>query len=531
MTISSFSDLEISPAIIQAIEGMGFEEPTPIQKQAIPIILTGRDVTGQAHTGTGKTAAYAIPAIQRCSAENRSVQVLVLCPTRELCVQIATECSKLLAYTDGIRVLPVYGGQPIETQLRALKRGVQICIGTPGRIIDHISRGTLDLSSVVMVVLDEADQMLDMGFRPDIEAIMEQVPKERQMVIFSATMPKPILQISRRFQHDPEMVRIVPKDLTVPQIHQYYIEIPEHAKGEVLCRLLDRFMPSRSIVFSNTKKGVDLITDHLRSRGYLAEGLHGDLKQVQRDRVMNAFRAGSLDLLVATDVAARGIDVQDVDIVFNYEVPQDTEYYVHRIGRTARAGKGGQSISFVSSREKYRLKEIERYAHTRLTMMQVPSADEISESRARDALDQIREVAPDEDMSLYENMISDLVSEGIDPVRIAASLLKQQSAYEEAEVFQFGNQSSQSRHESRGEHSRLFISAGRKDGISPRDIVNVFSSECNIPKKAVGDIDMYPEYSFVQIPSEYVEQVISIMDGGEIRGVRLGVRPARPRRT
>ena len=338
MTISSFSDLDLSPPILRALSDMGFEEPTPIQKQAIPLLMSGQDIAGQAQTGTGKTAAYAIPGIERCKDDIRAVQVLVLCPTRELCVQIAAEYSRLLKYRKEIHVLPIYGGQAIDGQIRELKRGIHICIGTPGRILDHIARTTLNLSTVHLVVLDEADQMLDMGFRPDIESILSYVPRERQTVIFSATLPKPILQISRRCQRGPAMVRIAHKELTGPGIDQYFIELVENAREDALIRLLDRHAPSRAMVFANTRRMVDQIASKLKSLGYLAEALHGDMKQRERDRVMGGFRHGSISILVASDVAARGIDVEDVEMVFNFDLPQDIEYYVHRIGRTARAG-------------------------------------------------------------------------------------------------------------------------------------------------------------------------------------------------
>jgi ATP-dependent RNA helicase DeaD len=528
MTISSFSDLDLSPPILRALSDMGFEEPTPIQKQAIPFLMSGQDVAGQAQTGTGKTAAYAIPGIERCRDDVRAVQVLVLCPTRELCVQIAAEYTRLLKYRKEIHVLPIYGGQAIDGQIRELKRGIHICIGTPGRILDHIARTTLSLSSVHLVVLDEADQMLDMGFRPDIESILSYVPRERQTVIFSATLPKPILQISKRYQRDPAMVRIAHKELTGPGIDQFYIELVENAKDDALIRLLDRHSPSRAMVFANTRRMVDQIAGKLKSIGYMAEALHGDMKQRERDRVMAGFRSGSISILVASDVAARGIDVDDVEIVFNYDLPQDTEYYVHRIGRTARAGKGGKSISFVMPRDRWRMKDIQRQTNTHMHRMPIPTAAEIAEARAKEAINGIKTVIGRDDLSKYEKIIADLVSEGFDPVQLAAAFLKEQSSY--TDTSGLNERSDSPVHEQAG-HARLFISAGRKDGFSPRDIVYAVSSACNMPERAVGDIQMYPAYSFVQIPTSYVNRVISRLDGAEIRGVRIGVSHARPKQT
>lgn len=524
MTISSFADLDLSPPILRALTDMGFEEPTPIQKQAIPLLMTGQDIAGQAQTGTGKTAAYAIPGIERCNEEQKVVQVLVLCPTRELCVQIAAEYTRLLKYRKEIHVLPIYGGQAIDGQIRELKRGLHIVIGTPGRVLDHIARTTLNLSSVHLVVLDEADQMLDMGFRPDIESILSYVPRERQTVIFSATLPKPILQISRRYQRDPAMVRIAPKELTGPGIEQFFIELVESAKDEALFRLLDRHVPSRAMVFANTRRMVDQIAGKLKTHGYQAEALHGDMKQRERDRVMGGFRSGAIGILVASDVAARGIDVEDVEMVFNYDLPQDIEYYVHRIGRTARAGKGGKSVSFVVPRDRWRLKDIQRQTNTHMHRMAIPTAAEIAEARAKDSIAKIKTTIEKENLTKYQEIITGLVNEGYDPVVIAAAFLRQQSSYSDsADVGERPETSEQPG------HARLFISAGRKDGFSPRDIVYAISSTCNMPERAVGDIQMYPAYSFVQIPASYANRVITRLDGAEIRGVRIGVNLARPK--
>jgi len=422
--------------------------------------------------------------------------------------------------------MPIYGGQAIDGQIRELKRGVHIVIGTPGRVLDHIARTTLSLSSVHLVVLDEADQMLDMGFRPDIESILSYVPRERQTVIFSATLPKPILQISRRFQRDPAMVRIAPKELTGPGIDQYYIEMVDSAREEALLRLLDKHAPTRALVFANTRRMVDQIAGVLKARGFKSEALHGDMKQRERDRVMGGFRAGSVCILVASDVAARGIDVEDVEMVFNYDLPQDTEYYVHRIGRTARAGKGGKSVSFVMPRDRWRMKDIQRQTNSHMKRMSIPTTAEIAEARANESIAKLKLTVEKEDLTKYQEIISGLVAEGYDPVVLAAAFLRQQSSYTDST----GNgERPESAISEQPGHARLFISAGRKDGFSPRDIVYAVSSACNMPERAVGDIQMYPAYSFVQIPSSYVNRVISRLDGAEIRGVRIGVSQARPR--
>ena len=362
METTKFEDLELTSEILRAVKYMGFEETTPIQAKAIPAMRSGIDIIGQAQTGTGKTAAFGIPLLEKIDIKNKRPQAIVLCPTRELAIQVAEEIRNLARYLHGIKILPIYGGQEISTQIRSLKSGTQIIIGTPGRVMDHMRRKTLKMDDIHTVVLDEADEMLNMGFREDIETILTDVPDERQTVLFSATMPQAILDITKKFQKNSQLVKVTKKELTVPNIEQFYYEVPPKKKEEVLSRLLDIYTPKLSVVFCNTKKQVDLLVNGLLGRGYFAAGLHGDLKQDQRDRVMQGFRSGKTDILVATDVAARGIDVEEVEAVFNYDLPQDEEYYVHRIGRTGRAGRIGRSFSFVSGKEVYKLKEIQKVA-------------------------------------------------------------------------------------------------------------------------------------------------------------------------
>ena len=372
-----FDELELNPKILRGIKDMGFEEATPIQAQGIPAVLSGRDVIGQAQTGTGKTAAFGIPVLESVDASSHKTQVIILSPTRELAIQVADEIRKLAKYMHGVKVLPVYGGQDISRQIKALKGGVQIIIGTPGRLMDHLRRKTIRPDHVKQIVLDEADEMLNMGFREDIETVLEYLPQEHQTVLFSATMPKPILEITRKYQHDAINIKIVKKELTVANIDQYYYDVKRKDKIDVLTRLLDYYNPKLSLVFCNTKKMVDELAYELCGRGYSAEGLHGDMKQVQRDRVMKNFRNGKTDILIATDVAARGIDVDDVEAVFNYDLPQDDEYYVHRIGRTGRAGRCGKAFSFVKGKEVYKLKDIQRYCKTKIYAQPIPSSDDV----------------------------------------------------------------------------------------------------------------------------------------------------------
>jgi ATP-dependent RNA helicase DeaD len=366
METASFKHLALSHELERAIADLGFEEPTPIQALAIPVIRSGKDVIGQAHTGTGKTAAYGIPLLEQIDPHRRAIQALVLCPTRELALQVSEELTKLAKYRRGVTILPVYGGQSMERQLSVLSRGVQAVIATPGRLLDHIRRGSISLQAVKYVVLDEGDVMLDMGFIEDIQAILARTPRERQTVLFSATVPDTIRELSRRYMREPKTIRVIHEHLTVPGIEQRYYRVMEQEKLDALTRLLEEFNPGLSLVFCNTKRRTDVLARRLRARGYPAEKLNGDMSQGQRERVMARFRKGEIGILVATDVAARGIDVEGIEAVFNYDVPNDPEYYVHRIGRTARAGKPGRSFTLVTGMDDGKIRDIQRYAKVKI---------------------------------------------------------------------------------------------------------------------------------------------------------------------
>lgn len=419
----TFKDLHLSRDIEKAIEDMGFEEPTPIQAQSIPSILEGRDVIGQAQTGTGKTASFGIPALEMVDPNCKRVQAIVLCPTRELANQVAAEMNKLSKYKN-VKILPVYGGQPIERQFKALRKGVQIVIGTPGRVMDHLERRTLRLGGVRMVVLDEADEMLDMGFREDIELILGKTPEDRQTILFSATMPKPIIKLTKKYQNNPQLIKTVHKKLTVPHIEQSYFEVRGRAKTEVLCRLIDIYDVRSSLVFCNTKKGVDELVETLKTRGYLADGLHGDMKQKQRDSVMSRFRKGDIETLVATDVAARGIDVENIEVVFNYDVPQDEESYVHRIGRTGRAGREGRAFTFAAGKELYKIKSIQKYTKTKIRREAVPSQSDVEEIRANMLTRKVVETIDSGHLGKYVHWVEGLLEEDYTSVDVAAALVK-----------------------------------------------------------------------------------------------------------
>ncbi len=424
MEHSGFKDLKLSREMQKAIADMGFEEATPIQTQSIPFMLEGKDVIGQAQTGTGKTAAFGIAAIERIDPKNFAVQAVILCPTRELAIQVSEELKKLSKYKKGIEILPVYGGQPIDRQIRALKKGVQIIIGTPGRVMDHMERRTLKLDSVKMIVLDEADEMLDMGFREDIELIMKKVQKERQTILFSATMSRAILDLTKRYQTKPQMIKLENKEMTVPKVEQFYYEVKSQLKPEVLSRLIDINDIKLSLVFCNTKRLVDELVDNLKSRGYLADGLHGDLQQRQRDIVMSKFRKKEIEILVATDVAARGIDVGDIEAVFNYDIPPDDEYYVHRIGRTARAGKAGRAFSFVTGREVYRIRQIQQFTKSRIIAQKIPSVSDIEEIKTNLLLEKVKGIIDAGHLGEYSNMVEKFTQEDYTTLEVASALLK-----------------------------------------------------------------------------------------------------------
>ncbi len=425
----------IDERILRAVKELGFEVMTPIQAQAIPILLGGKDVIGQAQTGTGKTAAFGIPLLQSVTPEG-GLQCLILCPTRELAIQAAEEIRKLAKYMHGVRVLPIYGGQDILKQIRSLKGNVQIVVGTPGRVMDHMRRHTLKMDQLRTIVLDEADEMLNMGFREDIETILTDIPQEHQTVLFSATMPQAILQITDQYQkEDAVNVKIQAKELTIPLVKQYYYEVSRQNKEEVAARLLDYYNPKRTLIFCNTKRMVDELAENLTGRGYFAESLHGDLSQAQRDRVMAGFRSGTTEILIATDVAARGIDVDDVEAVFNYDVPQDIEYYVHRIGRTGRAGKKGRSFTLVSGREIYKIREIERMCNTKVKARAVPSAADITAAKSEKILQDVIEALHEKDLTDMMRIIEQkLDEEDCTAIELAAAFLKQQMGEEIKEL-------------------------------------------------------------------------------------------------
>ena len=525
MTNLKFEELQISNQLVRAVKDMGFEEATPIQSKAITKILDGKDIIGQSQTGTGKTAAFGLPCIDMIDVNNKKLQAVILSPTRELAIQICEEFRKFLKYKEEIKVLPVYGGQPIERQISALKKGVQIVVGTPGRVMDHMKRRTLKMETVKMVVLDEADEMLDMGFREDIETILDKIPEDRQTVLFSATMAPEIMELTDKYLVKPEVIKVARKELTVPNIEQIYFEIKEKTKVEATSRLMDMYSPELVVIFCNTKKRVDELVEHLQGRGYFAEGLHGDLKQIQRDIVMKKFRNRTIEILVATDVAARGIDVDDVDMVINYDLPQDEEYYVHRIGRTGRAGRSGKAFSFVVGREIYKLRDIMKYTKAKVKLGKLPSLTDIEEAKTNNFIEKVKSVIEEGRLTKYINIVENIINEDISAVDISAALLKMNLYDENTEDIDFEDDLE----DNNEKLVRLFINVGSKKRVRAKDIVGAIAGECGIPGKSIGDIDIYDDYTFLDVPKKYVKDILKGMKGKKIKKVSVKVERAKKR--
>jgi ATP-dependent RNA helicase DeaD len=523
-----FSGLELDTRIANALADMDFETLTPIQNQCIPLILSGKDVVGQAQTGTGKTAAFGIPAISLLDESDRKTQILIQCPTRELAIQVTSELIKIGKYFDKLQVVPVYGGQPIPRQLSALKRGAQIVVGTPGRTIDHLKRGTLNLKSLKMIIFDEADEMLNMGFREDMEEILTYSTGKVQKVMFSATVPGPIREIMNRYMQDPANVRTDRKAIAAPDIKQYVVEIRDSVRTEAISRFMDVRGFKLGMVFCNTKRQTESVATELKARGLATALINGDLSQAQRDNVMKKFRAGEIDLLVATDVAARGIDVPDVDVIFNFEIPQDPEYYVHRIGRTGRAGKHGSSITFSAGRKNRRLSFIEKQVGVRLEPLSMPSIKDVRESRMASQITELESVLQKGGLKPYIEQIEVMAAGDYTTVEIAAALLKLRTAAQEEFEPEIEKQKSAPKSAAKryndGDMVRINFNLGRKSKVSPGDIVGAIAGETGIPGNSIGEINIQSNYSFADVPAEYADKVLSIMNKAKIKGKRVRVK-------
>ncbi|MHB8171632.1 MAG: DEAD/DEAH box helicase [Thermincolia bacterium] len=528
-SVISFDDFNLSKKILQAIKEMGFEEPTPIQIQAIPLLMEGHDVIGQAQTGTGKTATFGIPILERLNPRLRTVQALILTPTRELAIQVAEEISKIGRFKD-VKTLPIYGGQSIDRQIRSLKFGVQVVIGTPGRILDHLRRKTLKLDKLSMLVLDEADEMLDMGFIDDIESILQETPPQRQTLLFSATMPIQIQRLAQKYLNSPQNIIVTKDELTVPLIEQVYYEVKDRQKLDSLCRILDVAEVGLAIIFCRTKRGVDELVAGLQARGYQAEGLHGDLSQHQRNRVMKKFRDSSVEILVATDVAARGLDVENVTHVFNYDVPQDPESYVHRIGRTGRAGKTGIAITLVVSREYRQLRLIEKEAKTRIKRQQLPSLADVADHQREMVAERIVGLINEGKLGFYRTIVENLIDD-YDTIDVASAALKMALDLQlDEDVSNEGPEVSFNDTGAEPGMVRFFLNVGRQDEIKPQDIVKFIAEEAGVPGNVVGLIKIYDRFTFIEVSENIAEQVMYSINRNVLKGRKVNVEPARRRK-
>ncbi len=519
-TTHGFREMQLSKELQKAIDDMGFEAPTEIQAQSIPLIRNGADIIGRSQTGTGKTMAFAIPAIEKIDTGTggQNVQVIIMCPTRELALQCSDEIKRLTKYTQGIRPVEIYGGAPMDRQITRLKRA-NIVIGTPGRIMDHLRRRTLKLNNVKLAVLDEADEMLSMGFKEDMETILRETPENRQTVLFSATMPPAIMAITDEFQHNPQLVQVSRNQITLDNIIQNYVDVPMGRKTDALKLLLYYYEPSLSIVFCNTKKMADELTEELKKSGFNAEALHGDLKQSQRTAVMDKFRYGSTSVLVATDVAARGIDVNDVEFVFNYDIPQNNEYYVHRIGRTGRIGKKGTSVTICSGRRQViSLTEIVRELKCKITEISVPTGDDIRNRMNEKNSEEVISALESERSPAYVNMVNMLLEKGYSLFDIAAAALQMSFAEKEIKIEDIHKERRQHSKNKDVDFSKIVLDIGRSSHAAPNHIVASITERSMLHGADIGKIEIYDDHSIVSIPSDSVEEVIDMMYGAKVCG-------------
>ncbi|MEO7600108.1 MAG: DEAD/DEAH box helicase [Opitutus sp.] len=591
-----FTELGLSDDILKAVDKMGFEEASPIQTAVIPTILQGRDVVGMSSTGSGKTVAFAIPAIEKVDPKLRAVQILILCPTRELAVQVAEETGKIALFKRGVMGVPIYGGQSYERQFRALAAGSQVVIGTPGRVMDHMERGTLKLDSLKMVILDETDRMLDMGFRDDIEHILKAVPATRQLLFFSATIPRGIQDLIGRYSKDPAWIKIESVAQNAPQVEQVYFEVDRRSKIEALTRLIDVHDFRYGIIFCSTKIMVDDLDEHLHSRGYMTDRLHGDITQAQRDRVMDKFRRRGFEFLVATDVAARGLDVDDLEVVINFDLPNDAEDYTHRIGRTGRAGKSGRAFTFVSGQEIYKLQSMVRWAKLDIRRGKLPSLDEVEEARSNVFVEKIRATLDAKQFKPHDQMIDRLLDQGYASTDICSALIHMlqgapagaekkskapaaasterapapvQSAPSPARAIKAApdwakpvagakakpakidtkaspvpaapaevvrsslpvDEDEEAPRKSKYERpartgrepgmTTIFVNVGRKQIITPADLVGKISGVTRLAANVVGAIDIHQRHTLVDVAADHAEFIVSKLRGVKVKGVAL----------
>ena len=567
-TAGAFAALGLGAAALRAVAELGYGLPTPVQERTIPLLLAGRDIIAQAPTGTGKTAAYGLPIVERLDENDLHTQALVVAPTRELAIQVAEALHALGRYREMV-TLPIYGGQPYDRQLRALARGVQVVVGTPGRLLDHLGRKTLDLSNVKMVVLDEADEMLNMGFIEDIEAILAALPAERQTALFSATIPPRIASLAHQYLRNPERVSVAAREAVAPRVRQVYYEVPGLGKPEALSRILDLEEPESAIVFVRTRRDADVLAEQLNGQGYLAQAIHGEINQAQRERALERFRRGHTQLLVATDVAARGLDIPDVSHIINYDLPMDAESYVHRIGRTGRAGRGGEALTLVTPRERRSLRMIEQAIHRPLERLRLPTPADVAARRRASFREDVLEILDAGQLDPFLRFVEDLAGTH-DPAELAAAAFKMAAqardtgrpgrtatwpegpeataAPEPEERLDTeseprgqrgrgpqrggeripGGRGRRERREPDGAMARLFLRVGKRDGVRPADLVGAIANEAGVPGDAIGDIDLYDTFSFVEVPEDMSDIVRAALNATTIRGRQPRATVARP---
>jgi ATP-dependent RNA helicase DeaD len=546
---TAFEALGLGAMTLQAVATLGYDAPTAVQARAIPLLLAGRDVTVQAPTGTGKTAAYGLPIVEHLVDSMLQTQALVIVPTRELAIQIAEALHGLGKFRQMV-TLAIYGGQPYERQLRALARGVQVVVGTPGRLLDHLKRGTLKLTSVRTVVLDEADEMLNMGFIEDIEALLAALPEKHQTALFSATIAPRVQTLARKYLRDPERVSLEAGKAVAPRVRQVYYEVPQHGKPEALARILDLENPDSAIVFVRTRRDADVVADHLNGLGHIAQAIHGDITQTERERVLERFRSGHTEVLVGTDVAGRGLDIPDVSHVVNYDLPPDSETYVHRIGRTGRAGQKGEAVSLVTPRERGQLSMIEREIHHKLVPLRLPTPADLAMRRRENFREELLEVLDGGQLDPFLAIVEDLAGTR-DVNELAAAAFKmasERSPVRQKRTVKVTGQLRPAAGNGLGPEpsrplrrrpagrpptgsetmTRLFLRVGKRHGVRPADLVGAIANEAGISGEEIGDIDLYDAFSFVEVPSARAEQVLRALKSSRIRGQEPQPTIARP---
>ncbi|MEM9081662.1 MAG: DEAD/DEAH box helicase [Verrucomicrobiota bacterium] len=534
MNVSNFEELGLPADLLAAVKGMGFEEPSAIQAQAIPAALGGEDLVGLSETGSGKTAAFVLPVLARIELENLYPQALIVCPTRELANQVCEEVFRLAGHMGGLRAVPIYGGAPLERQFKALRRGVHLVVGTPGRLQDHLRRGNLDPSEIEMVVLDEADRMLDMGFREEMEELLSEMPESRQTLFFSATMNKGVKGLIQKFGKKPRTIEIKRKTLTVEAIEQVSYEVRNRSRVELLSRLLDMDQPRLSIVFCNTRRVVDEVTETLVARGYAADRLHGDISQDQRERTLARFRDGAVEVMVATDVAARGIDIEEIDLVVNYDLPQDPEDYVHRIGRTGRAGRAGRAVTFVYGRDIYRLQNVERYIKQKIPRARIPSLEEVEGKLADQLFEDVKVRLEGGEWPDFSGQLERLLDQGHTATDIASVLLAmvhETQGRESEEIIEDKPGKPKRERKEKGERRekaamkeaeegmvRLFLNVGKTRQVQAKDIAGLLYNEANLPRGTVGRIHMFPKHTLIEVRADLADEAIAVSKEAKLRG-------------